>query len=164
MATLAFLSFFDEAQGESVQKGKERWIELRGWSWGVEADTSWTLGGGASVGKPTPGRLTWEHDYDLASPAILNHLCGGRAFAKAELQMLKGVGSATPATYLTMTMEGVFITRANHVGATDGTVLQQVEMIFKSVRIDYRPQDRRTGKLGPGKDFSWDITTGTVSP
>ncbi len=42
MATLAFLSFFDEAQGESVQKGKEKWIELRGWSWGVDADTSWT--------------------------------------------------------------------------------------------------------------------------
>jgi Type VI secretion system effector, Hcp len=91
MATLAFLSFFDEAQGESVQKGKEKWIELRGWSWGVDADTSWTRGSGASV-------------------------------------------------------------------------LQQVEMVFKSVRAECRPQDRRTGKLGTAKVYSWDVTTGAVAP
>jgi len=164
MATLAFLSFFDEAQGESVQKGKEKWIELRGWSWGVDADSSWTRGGGASVGKPNPGRLTWEHDYDTASPEILGRLCGGKAFAKAELQMLKILGSAAPAIYLTITLDGVYITRAGHVGAADGTVLQQVEMVFKSVRIEYRPQDRRTGKLGTPKVFAWDIPAGVASP
>jgi len=164
MATLAFLSFFDEAQGESVQKSKEKWIELRGWSWGVDADTSWTRGGGSSVGKPNPGRLTWDHDYDTASPVILGRLCSGTAFARAELQMLKAAGSTAPATYLTITMDGVFITRAGHVGAADGSVLQQVEMIFKSVKIEYRPQDRRTGKFGTPKVFGWEVTSGTVSP
>ena len=164
MATLAFLSFFDEAQGESIQKGKEKWLELRGWSWGVDADSSWTRGGGASVGKPNPGRLTWDHDYDTASPVILGRLCSGTAFARAELQMLKTTASAAPATYLTIAMDGVLITRAGHVGAADGSVLQQVEMIFKSVKIEYRPQDPRTGKLGTPKVFAWDVTTGAVSP
>jgi type VI secretion system Hcp family effector len=164
MATLAFLSFFDEAQGESVQKGKEKWVELRGWSWGVDADTSWTRGSGASVGRPNPGRLTWEHDFDTASPAILARLCNGTAFAKAELQMLKIAGSAAPVTYLTISLDGVFITRAGHVGTADGSVLQQVEMVFKSVRVEYRPQDRRTGKLGTAKVYAWDVTTGAVAP
>lgn len=163
MATLAFLSFFDEAQGESVQKGKEKWIELSGWTWGVDADTSWTKGGGASVGQPNPGRFTWDHDYDSASPVILGRLCSGTTFARAQVQVLKTAGSATPVAYLTVTMEGVFITRAGHVCAADGTVLQQVEMVFKTIEIEYRPLDRRTGKLGAPKVFALDVTTGKSS-
>jgi type VI protein secretion system component Hcp len=44
MAVNAFLSFFDKADGESTQKGKEKWIEIQGWDWEVEA-SSWTKGG-----------------------------------------------------------------------------------------------------------------------
>ena len=55
MAANAFISFFDKAEGESIQKGKEKWVEIQGWDWEVEAETSWTKGGGASVGKPNPG-------------------------------------------------------------------------------------------------------------
>jgi type VI protein secretion system component Hcp len=68
MATLAFLSFFDEAQGESIQKGKEKWIELRGWSWGVDADTSGTRGGGASLGgEHGPGK---DFTRDVTTGAV----------------------------------------------------------------------------------------------
>ena len=31
MAVNAFVSFFDKADGESIQKGKEKWIEIQGW-------------------------------------------------------------------------------------------------------------------------------------
>jgi len=45
MAVNPFMSFFDKADGESIQKGKEKWIEIQGWNWDVEADSSWTRGG-----------------------------------------------------------------------------------------------------------------------
>ena len=57
MAVNAYVTFFDKADGESIQKGKERWVELQAWDWEVEAETSWVKGGGASVGKPSPGKL-----------------------------------------------------------------------------------------------------------
>ena len=51
------------AKGESKQgngsggNGEYKdWIEIQGWEWEVEAETSWTKGGGASVGKPSPGQ------------------------------------------------------------------------------------------------------------
>ena len=31
MAVNAFVSFFDKADGESIQKGKEKWVEIQGY-------------------------------------------------------------------------------------------------------------------------------------
>jgi len=164
MAINAFISFFDKADGESLQKGKEKWVEIQGWSWEVEAETSWTKGGGASVGKPSPGRLSFQHKYDTASPVILGYICTGKAFPKLELQMMKTTGKGTPETYFTMTMEGAFITKVSNSGSEDGQITQQVELVFKTVKIDYKPQDNKSGKLGASKIFNWDIPAGTASP
>ena len=38
MAVNAFVRFFDKADGESIQKGKEKWIEIQGWDWEVVAE------------------------------------------------------------------------------------------------------------------------------
>jgi len=164
MAVNAFLSFFDKADGESVQKGKEKWIEIQGWDWEIEAETSWTKGTGASVGKPNPGKLNFEHYFDTASTVIMGYICTGRAFPKLELQMLKTTGSATPETFFTMTMEGGFLTKVANSGAEDGAVTQKVEMVFKTVKIEYKAQDNKTGKLGAVKTYNWDIPVGTASP
>ena len=164
MAVNAFISFFDKADGESIQKGKEKWIEIQGWDWEIEAETSWTKGGGASVGKPNPGKLTWEHYFDTSSTVIMGYICTGKAFPKVELQMMKSTGSGSPQTYFTMKMEGTFITKIQNAGTVEGNVMQKVEMVFKTVKIEYRPQDNKTGKLGAVKTYTWDIPAGTASP
>lgn len=164
MAVNAFVSFFDKADGESIQKGKEKWVEIQGWDWEIEAETSWTKGGGASVGKPNPGKMSFQHYFDTSSTVIMGYICTGKAFPKVELQMMKTTGSAVPETYFTMTMEGAFIDKVSNSGTEDGNVLQKVEMVFKTVKIEYKPQDKKTGKLGAGKAFSWDIPAGTASP
>jgi type VI secretion system secreted protein Hcp len=164
MAINAFVSFFDKADGESIQKGKEKWVEIRSWDWEVEAETSWTKGGGASVGKPNPGKLNFEHLFDTSSIVILGYICTGKAFPKCELQMMKTTGKGTPETYFRMTMEGVFITKVSNAGTEEGTVAQKVEMVFKTVKIEYKPQDNKTGSLGAAKTYSWDIPAGTASP
>ena len=164
MAVNAFLSFFDKAEGESMQEGMQRWIEILGWDWEVEAESSWTKGGGATVGKPRPGTLNWEHYFDTSSSVIMGYICTGKAFPKVELQMRRTTGATTPQVYFTMTMEGAFITKVSNSGTDEGDVLQKVEMVFKTVTIDYRPQDGRTGKLGAVSTFNWDIPAGTASP
>jgi type VI secretion system Hcp family effector len=164
MAVNAFLTFFDHADGESIQRGKEKWIEIRGWDWEIEAESSWTQGGGASVGKPIPGRMTWEHYFDTSSTVIMSYICSGKAFPKVEVQMMKTTGKAVPETYYTMTMEGAFITKVSNSGTEEGNVTQKVEMVFKTVKIEYRPQDNKTGALGAAKTYSWNIPEGTASP
>ncbi|TDH21334.1 type VI secretion system tube protein Hcp [Segetibacter sp. 3557_3] len=164
MAVNAFVNFFDKAEGESIQKGKEKWTEIQGWDWEVEAESSWTKGGGASVGKPNPGKFSFTHRFDSSSTVILGYICTGKAFPKLELQMTKTTGKGVPETYFTMSMEGVFVTKVSNAGTEDGNVLQMVEMVFKTVKIEYRPQDTKIGTLGSPRMYNWDIPAGTASP
>jgi type VI secretion system secreted protein Hcp len=164
MAINAFVSFFDKADGESIQKGKERWVEIQGWDWEVEADSNWTKGGGASVGKPNPGKMNFEHYFDTASTVILGYICTGKAFPKIELQMMKTTGKGIAETYFAMTMEGAFITKVSNSGTEEGNVVQKVEMVFKTVKIEYKPLISKDGTLGPAKTYTWDIPAGTASP
>lgn len=164
MAVNAFISFFDKADGESVVKGKEKWTEVQAWDWEVEAESSWTKGGGASVGKPNPGKMAFEHRFDTSSTVILGYICSGKAFPKVELQVMQTTGKGIPETYFTMTMEGAFVTKVANAGTEEGAVVQRVEMVFKTVKIEYKPKNSVTGAFGPAKTYNWDIPAGTVSP
>jgi type VI secretion system Hcp family effector len=159
----AFLTFFDKAHGESTVKGKERWVEVMHWGWDINAVSSWTRGGGASVGKPAPGKFVWQHSFDLSSPVIMGSICTGKAFPKVELQMVRTNGAGRPETYFTMTMDGAFITKVSTSGTADGGIVQDVEMIYKTVKIDYRLQDAAGGP-GTVTTFQWDVPAGTASP
>ena len=108
--------------------------------------------------------MNFEHQFDTSSPVIMGYICTGKAFPKVELQMMKTTGSGQLETYFTMLMEGAFITRVANTGTDEGKVVQRVEMVFKTVKIEYKPQDNTTGKLGAVKTYTWNIVAGTASP
>lgn len=153
------------AKGES--KIKEGLIEVQGWDWEVEAETSWTKGGGASVGKPNPGKMNWEHYYDSSSGQILTFIWSGRAFDTVTLRMYKGTGAIDgQQMFFEMAMKGVFITKVANSATEEGNVLQKVEMVFKEVDFTYRTQTStgmQAGKLNSGDiKCGWDIPAGKV--
>ncbi len=165
MAVNAFLTFFDSAHGESIQKGKDKWIEIQGWDWEIEAETSWTKGGGASVGKPNPGKMNWEHYFDTSSNVVLKYIFSGQAFDKVELHMLKATGKQGLRVFFKMTMKGAFITKVANSATEEGNVVQKVEMVFKEVTFQYAPQldtGPTAGTLGAPTFVTWDIPAGTV--
>ena len=164
MAVNAFITFFDKADGESVQKGKEKWIEIQGWDWEIEAESSWTKGSGASVGKANPGKMNFEHYFDTSSTVIMGYICTGKNFPKMELQMMKTTGKGSPETYFTMSMEGAYITKVSNSGTEEGNVTQKCELVFKTVKIEYKPQNNKDGTLMAVKTYNWDIPAGTASP
>lgn len=156
MAVNAFLKFSNQADGESRQSGFEKWIEIQNWSWEIEAESSWTKGGGASVGKPNPKQFQFEHYFDTASPVILKFICTGQHFDQVEVQMCKTTGKDTPEWYWKSVMKFAYITRVSQRGEEDGGVKQTVELVFKEVAIEYKMQNNQ-GKLETPKKFHWDI-------
>lgn len=176
MALNAFIKF-SNASGEARQGkyGKESWTEIQGWEWEVEAETSWTRGGGASVGKPNPGKMSLEHYYDRSAPTILAYICMGKSFDEVKLEMCKTTGNQqNPEAYFIMTMTDAFITKVNNSADNEGNVVQKVELVFKAVSIDYRPQGMRSGPgaipptappnaLGSPIKYEWNISAGTAS-
>ena len=164
------------ANGESIQDGAEGWIELQSWEWEVEADTTWTKGGGASVGKPSPSKLSWEHYWDTSSSKLLGFICTGSSFESAELRMYKNVNSAqirdhrsnndssqARVVFWTATMGQIFITKVNQSATEEGNVTQKVEMVFKEVEIHYRRQ-KNDGTLDIADTYKWDIPGGSAEP
>jgi type VI secretion system Hcp family effector len=159
--------------GECKQDGFKDWIEIQSWDWDVEAETSWTKGGGASVGKPNPGKMNWEHSFDKASTTVLRMIFSGASFDKVELKMFKGTGQATAAgdntNFFYMVMKGAFITKVSNSATDEGNVLQKVEMVFKSVEFTYRPQadgtvvGQKAGTLQEKFSVLWDIPGGKVT-
>jgi type VI protein secretion system component Hcp len=77
---------------------------------------------------------------------------------------METTGKGVPETFFTMTMEDVFITGVSNSGSEEGSIVQNVEMVFKTVRIAYQPQDPKTGQLAKPSAFMWDIPAGTASP
>jgi type VI secretion system Hcp family effector len=158
------------APGESKMPEHVGWIEIQGWDWEVSADTSWTKGGGASVGKPDPGKLNFEHYYDTSSSNILRNIFSGRSFDSIELHMMKSTGKASTAdlkgkstqqVFFKMLMADAFITKVTNTATDDGNVVQKVELVFKEVKFVYR-QQKDDGNLDKEMDVSWDIPAGKV--
>ena len=165
VASLNCFLKIEGATGESKQKNFEGQVELQAWEWEAEAESSWTKGSGASVGKAIPGKMSWEHYYDTASPTILRFIIGGKAFASMTLQMCKSVGGEQPEPYFIATMEGCMITKVNQSATDEGAVSQKVEMVFKTIKINYRPQTDAKGGgmggLGSQYEMFWDISKGS---
>jgi type VI secretion system secreted protein Hcp len=159
----AFIWFDGVDEGESTHQthnGDKGWIEISDWNWYIEADTSFLKGAGASVGKPTPGTLTVSHYYDTASPVIMGKIVQGKHFKKVHIVMLKQTGNldGKGEPYFGITAEEVFITKVSSKGAEDGSVTQDVDMVFKTVAVAYKPQELKGGGLKKDqKDFIWDI-------
>ncbi|MFN0184903.1 MAG: Hcp family type VI secretion system effector [Aquabacterium sp.] len=162
MAIAAFMKYSNAADGESKQKGFDKWIEVQGWDWEVEAESSWTKGGGASVGKPNPGKANFEYYFCTASPIILKFITAGNAFEKVELVMCKTTGKGLE-EYFRMDMGGCYITKVTQNGGEDGNVVQKTEMVFKTVEIKYKMQDDKTGALQAKGTFKWNIPSGEAS-
>jgi len=157
------------AEGESKQKpyDKPSWIEIQAWDWEVEAETSWTKGGGAAVGKPQPGKMNWEHVFDKSSNVILNYICTGKSFPQIELQMCKATGNRGRQPFFKVKMTEAFITKVNQSATEEGNVLQKVEMVFKTIEIAYAQQGLNPsdpGGLQFVTSFWWDIPAGEATP
>jgi type VI secretion system secreted protein Hcp len=159
----AFIKFKDVVkEGESTHashNGQKGWIEISDWSWDIEADTSFLKGAGASVGKPQPGNLSFSHYYDTASPHIMTKIVQGKHFPIVHIMMLKQTGEldGQGKVYFGITMEEAFITKVSSKGAEDGSVTQDVEMVFKKVAVGYKPQALAGGDLDKQHNFQWDI-------
>ena len=101
------------AKGESKQEPFKDWIELQAWDWEVECESSWTKGGGASVGKPSPGKMSWEHSCDRPRHVLLVFICTGTSFEEINLKMWKGTGKTGREVFFKVMMKEAFITKVN---------------------------------------------------
>lgn len=164
MPANTFIKFMDAAviPGESMaktKKGTDGYIDCLDWSWSMTAESSVNSGGGAAVGKPKSGTVSFNHAWDTAAPVIFQKIVRGQHFSSVVIEQLKNDGSDEQKTFFMISMKDVFITKASVSGGEDGAVKQGVEMVAKEIYIGYKAQEQG-GKLeSTPREFSWNIPT-----
>ena len=146
-------------QGDSTAKGHEKWIRVSSLDWEVEAETSWTKGGGASVGKPNPGELQLVLPTGTWSQHFMRLIGVGRALSSIVIDAISSDGRPI----YRITAEGFFVTQYR-LASLPATTLPQdhVNGVFKKVKIEYfatAADGRVTSTV-----VEWDIPGGTVVP
>lgn len=112
-----------------------------------------------SAGKADAGEFTFTHSFDTASPALLSKMVAGLQFDVVTLEMLKTTGNPDiPSVFFQLLFKAAFVTSITTKGEDDGTMTQDVEMVFTEIFVGYKPQDH-TGKLGPVVPFDWSLTS-----
>ena len=150
---------FSGIDGESIQKGHEKWIEILSYSWGA------TNGGPFPPGNVEFADFSLTKLYDSSSPPLLLSLAQGKHLDEALFEFTKTTGSATPEVYLTYEFSDVLLTSYGVGGSSGGgSPSESWSFSFAKVQTTYRAQDNKTGKLGAVKTYNWDIPAGTASP
>ena len=141
--------------GENVSKGYENWIDIDSVAWSVEADSSWTRGGGASVGKPNPGAISWTQRFDSSVPSMYSYLLKGLEVPNAVIEYTRQ-SSGGETTYLQLHMEDLYFTEL----AFNGSSVSGAG-VFRKISMTYWPQAADGGRDKP-ISVVWDIPAGSV--
>lgn len=145
--------------GDSTAKGHEKWIRVSSLDWRMTAQTSWTQGGGASVGKPFPDALQLVLPTGTWSQHFVRLIGLGKALPSVVFDAVASDGRPL----YRMTAEGFFVTQYQ-LASLPATPLPQdhVNGVFKKVKIEYyatAADGRVTSTV-----VEWDIPAGTVVP
>lgn len=143
-----------DVSGESRVQGYENWIELDAVAWAVTAQSSWTKGGGASVGKPQPGHLLWTQPFDASVPAMYPYLLAGLDVPTVTVELVKD-GAAGPATFAQLVMTGALFTELSFADATAHGAI-----VFKTLTQSVWPLEP-DGTRGTRVSVTWDILAGS---
>jgi type VI protein secretion system component Hcp len=124
------------------------------YSWQVTADSSWTKGGGASVGKPNPNAIHFTKLIDPSSVPTLQKITSGTVFPSAVFTVTFGKGNA--ASTMVYEMAELFATSVTQ-SAADGLVTEDLSFVFRSVKWTFSDS---SGNVTTG---TWDVPSGAVS-
>lgn len=145
--------------GDSIAKGHEKWIRVTSLDWAVVAESSWTKGGGASVGKPNPGVI----EFVLPTGTWSQHFMRRIGLGKSEATIVIDALASDGRPLYRMTLDGFFVTQYR-IATLPATPLPQdhINGVFKKVKVEYYATGP-DGKLIT-TFFEWDIPVGTVVP
>ncbi|BDC48260.1 type VI secretion protein [Bryobacterales bacterium F-183] len=159
MASSDYLLKINGIDGESSQKGHEKWMELQSWSWGETNSGSSGTGSGAGAGKVSMQDFSFVISYGISSPKLFLACASGEHIKDAELHIRKAGGDQQ--VFVTWKFYDVLISSYNTSGSGHGAPLptDSVSFNFTKIEMEYKPQ-KPDGTLGAGIKTGYDIKKG----
>jgi type VI protein secretion system component Hcp len=138
-------------------------IAVHSFKWGVTAETTWSKGGGASVGKPSVSSLDLTIPSNSVAPQLLRFILTGTSIASGTLDILQTspikAGIKAPATVKlhAYKLTEMFVGSYQFAPAeTDVGLHDSVSLVFKTVDLV------SANALGKTTHISFDVPGGKV--
>jgi type VI protein secretion system component Hcp len=150
------------APGDVTDAGHAGAIRAFSLDWATTAETSWTKGGGASVGKPNPGLLHLTIATGAWSNVLMQAITTGKTLdgPPAPGPIVIDATVNGHALYR-MTLQGVFLTRYQTQFDPQKGPVDAIDLVFKTASIERTYTDAK-GTTSFGSNLTWDIPAGTV--
>lgn len=154
-----FLLKIDGIDGESLQKGHEKEIEVMSWSWGEQNTGSFAgnLGGGS--GKVSMQDFHFTCSTSKASPKLFLACATGEHIKSAKLTLRKS--GKTQLEYYVWKFTDLLIS-SFHSGGSDGSdtlPTDQISFNFTKIELAYKAQ-KADGTLDAAVNAGYDLKAG----
>lgn len=134
----------DGVDGDVSVKGREKWIEITGFSAVSEASTGRAAG-------PALGPIRIRKEVDVTTPLLATALSSKRLIPEARIEYVDAAGRA----YLTVVMNGVRVASAR-TAAGSAQPTEEVSFYYNKITFQYA----RDGAKGGNVEFEWKVEEG----
>ncbi len=147
--------------GESKNELAEGQIEVIGFSFGGQNQSSVGVGGGGGAGVVSLSSLNIMKKTEAGSAVLFQHMCTGQHFDTGKLTLFKSGGDGGPLPYLTLHFRTMFCDSIQWSGSQGGDDIpsESVSFAFEAVKFEYAVQDEKGNAKGT-KEGMWDIAVG----
>lgn len=161
MAVNAFLDIVG-VEGESIQKGYEKKIEIQSFHWGASQSATTHMGTGGGSGKANVQDISFSKYLDKTSPILLAALLIGTHYDQVVLTLRKVTG-AVQLNYLVFTMNDCILSSYSTGAGTGGDdqIMENLTLNFARIKMEYTMQDSKGNPAGK-TNASWDIPKGAA--
>lgn len=145
--------------GDSTDAQHPNEIALLSFAFSLDADSSWTRGGGASVGKPNPGEVRITAAMDRSLAGMVRKITEGKMVPTVVMSVRSSApGNRVGSEYVKYTFTNVFFTSIDQVLTPKGSAISGASMIYRTLQIEqFSPVDGRKVSC-----VSWDVPAGAV--
>lgn len=152
-----FILEIDDCDGESQNRDhKDKGIDVYGFNWGVNNNSTIHDGGGGGAGKCNFHPMSFTKRQDSASTKLMLKCAEGAHIPKATMFCYKQAGNDTQELYYKITFEDLLINNVSLAGTGSETSLdEQCSFEAAKIKVEYKQQDA-TGKMTPKGELGWD--------
>jgi type VI secretion system secreted protein Hcp len=156
---------FDGVDGESMDKGHEKWIDVDEWTWNLEMPLTETKssGGARTAGKIKPEPFTFKKVQDYTSPVLWQACCAGQHFDEVTFEVVKAVGSKDKKEVVCRyVFENVVIAKISTDGGDDAPT-EELELDPGFAEFTYFQLNPKSGKAEGQLPKTWNFLKGVAA-
>ncbi|HVN72005.1 MAG TPA: type VI secretion system tube protein Hcp [Desulfomonilia bacterium] len=158
MASDIFLKIKD-IDGESTDKGHEKWMEIESFSWGAHqaASSRVSTAGGATSARADFGDLSVVKMLDSASPNLALACASGKHIDEVTLELNRAAGDSK-VKYMEYKLNDVIISSISVGGGGSSVPVETLSLNYAKISWTYTMQKRAGGGGGGNVAAGWDLT------